>query len=360
MKPWLDMTMLILLVAVGSVGRAEEQKARVTLIGHKGWVYSLAFTADGKTLASASPYDGVKLWDVTTGKELPDERWHAQELRLQVKLWDVTTGKELRSLEALGPVALTGNGKFLATWWDNKIMVWEGATGKRRATLTRKETNALEGLAAGEQCLVFTADGKTLASGHADQVIHLWDVAAGKEKTALRHRGALFALAFRPDGKGLASAAANPAKLTEEYELKLWDTTTGKETIKLVSPAPAICLAFTPDGKTLAAGCIDGAVRLWDAATGKEQACLKGHAGYVDCIAFAPDGKTLVSVGDRTVMGWDVSSQKERAVLLLDVTPDHVESIGLAPDGRTLAVGDDFGGVRLWDLSKLFGRKPSK
>jgi WD40 repeat protein len=107
-------------------------------------------------------------------------------------------------------------------------------------------------------------------------------------------------------------------------------------------------VAFSPDGKTLASGSDDNTIKLWDVATGKEQATLKGHTAWVASVAFSPDGKTLASGGDTTVRLWDMEG-KELATLKGHTK--GVNSVAFSPDGKTLASGSQDKTIKLWDVS---------
>ena len=184
--------------------------------------------------------------------------------------------------------------------------------------------------------MAFSPDGKTLASGSSDRTIKLWDVATGKEQATLKgHTGCVYSVAFSPDGKTLASGS-------EDKTIKLWDVETGKEqatlkghTARGVSPwrsartarrwprgartrrsscgtwrrarsrppsrdtrTVVTSVAFSPDGKTLASGSADKTIKLWDVATGKEQATLKGHTGDVSFRGVQP-GRQDAGLGER-------------------------------------------------------------
>src|SRR5262249_44508275 len=125
--------------------------------------------------------------------------------------------------------------------------------------------------------VVFSPDGKTLASGSADHTIWFWDVAAGKEQATLKTAEySVDAVAFSPDGKTLASGIGG-------NKIQLWDVGTRKDTTLFykLSQYAAPLVVFSSDGKILASGgrCIRE-IRLWDLTTGKQTATLKGHDEY--------------------------------------------------------------------------------
>jgi RNA polymerase sigma factor (sigma-70 family) len=291
-------------------------EAGLTLSGHTDPVSSVALTPDGKTLASGSNDETVKLWDVVTGKErdtlkghdkpvfavafTPDGKTLASgSLDYTIKLWDVSTRKELRTLKGhtypVVALAFTRDGKTLASGsWDKTVKLWEVATGLEGGTF--------EGHTEPVSAVTFTPDGKTLVSAGYDETIRVWDVTTAKELRMLRgHVHEVRALALSPDGKTLASGGGKG-----EGQLKLWDLAIGKERVKLKGHAePVTSLVFTPDGRMLISGSRDGTLRLWDVATGKERDTLKSHTQPVSAVALTSDGRTLVSGGmDNNVQLW--------------------------------------------------------
>jgi RNA polymerase sigma factor (sigma-70 family) len=291
-----------------------KDRDQAILCGHTGRVFSVAFSPDGKTLASGSEDGTSKLWEVATGKDRATLKGHTQAVYSvafspdcktlasasmdgTIKLWEVATGKELATLKGhtnqVVSVAFSPDGKTLASGsWDKTIMLWDVATGKEQATLNGHTSYVYS--------VAFSPDGKTLASGSADKTIELWDVATGKEQATLNgHTNNVYSVAFSPDSKTLASAS-------KDGTIKFWEVATGKEQVTLKDSGWCWSVVFSPDGKTLASGC-----KLWEVSTGKEQTTLNGHHPTVYGVAFSPDGKTFASGDeDNTILLWDVRPQK--------------------------------------------------
>jgi WD40 repeat protein len=183
--------------------------------------------------------------------------------------------------------------------------------------------------------VVFSPDGKTLATGGTDHAIRLWDSATGKQRRLLLgHRSYLVALAFSPDGKRLASGAAH-----EPDRLRLWDLSTGKQLWSFRPPGRHVMVAaFAPDGRTVALANDGGLVMLLDAATGKEHFRIQGAYISPRGLAFAPDGRSLVVCSDfGPVQVWDLKTRKE-ALRIQGRPPDEVRSATFSADGKTLRV----------------------
>ncbi|MFG2825057.1 trypsin-like peptidase domain-containing protein [Kitasatospora sp. NPDC048365] len=211
----------------------------------------------------------------------------------------------------------------------------------------------LTGHTRGVNCVAFSPDGHTLATGGGNDSVRLYDVATGRTVTTLGgtggkflmgHSGDVDSVAFSPDGNILAATSRLSG-------VRLWDVVTGTTVATLAGPTHgAFSVAFSPDGHTLATGDSDNVVRLWDAATGSTVAALTGHTDDVLSVAFSPDGRTLATASsDGTARLWDIA----RGTTLSTLTghADDVYSVAFSPDGHTLATGGRDGTALLWDVT---------
>ena len=285
-----------------------------TLSGHSDYVFSVAFSPDGKVLASGSYDNTIKLWEVKTGR-----------------LINTLTGHS----DSVSSVAFSPDGQVLASGsLDKTIKLWEVATGRK--------INSLSGHSHWVYSVAFSPDGQVLASGSHDKTIKLWEVATGRKiNTLTGHSYPVGSVAFSPDGQVLASRSSDKTiKLREVKTGRLINTLSGHS-------HTVMSVAFSPDGRVLASGSFDKTIKLWKVKTGREINSLSGHSHYVYSVAFSPDGQVLASGSwDKTIKLWEVKTGRETHTLTGHSY--YVMSVAFSPDGKVLASGSQDKTIKLW------------
>jgi uncharacterized delta-60 repeat protein len=289
---------------------------------HSSYVNSVAFSLDGKILASGSADASIILWDVASHNQVATLKGHSSYVR---------------------SVTFSPDGKILASGsFDGSIILWDVASHNQLAVL--------KGHSSSVNSVAFSPDGKTLASSSADNGIILWDVASHNQLAVFKgHSSSVNSVAFSPDGKTLASGSGNNIGNADK-SIILWDVASHNQLAVLKGHSSSVnSVAFSPDGKTLASSSADNGIILWDIASHNQVATLKGHSSSVNSVAFSPDGKTLASSSaDKSIILWDVASRNQLSTL--KGHSSSVWSVAFSPDGKTLASGSDDANIILWDV----------
>jgi WD40 repeat protein/serine/threonine protein kinase len=352
------------------VWNARTGQETLTLHGHANWVLTVAFSPDGRRLATAGLDSYVKLWDLTTGRETLTLRGHRGAMRSlafspdgnrllssswdgSVRVWDATplqdgVGQELITLHGhqcgVRGLAFHPSGQLLASVGDDgRVNLWDLKRGL--AGITDRLLRTLDGSPGVVGSVVFSSDGGLLASGgsYRGGPLRVWDASTGKELHA--YLNTYSPVAFSPDHEHLA--AVGP-----DFGLEIRNARTGRKIHTLQGHSWAIwSVAFSPPPNfaRLASACCDGTVRIWDVTTGQEIKLLR-HTNLARCVAFNRDGRLLASAGwDRVVKIWDAQTWQLHREL-----PDPsggIESIAFHPTHRrVLAWGSMDGAVKVWNL----------
>ena len=298
---------------------------------HPGARNALAFSPDGRLLASAAGPNAVTLWDATTAEPV---------------------GEPLAGhTDAVSSVAFGGD-VLVSGSLDDTVRLWAPRAGDPLGTTLRGHQDSVTSVA-------FDPAGGLLASGGFDTTIRLWDPATGAPvgSPLVGHTDAVSALSFDPkafDPKASDPKGGRLASAGLDGSIRLWDTARGVPLgAPLLGHAGAVDdVEFSPDGVLLASAGDDATVRLWDPATGRQRGPpLAGHDDHVFAVAFSRDGTRLAAGdADGVVTIWDMTADNPRELRRLR-SAAPVRGLAFSPDGTTLATAEFDNAVRLWDLT---------
>ena len=320
-----------------------------------GRILTIAWSTDGRLLASGGQDAVIRLWDAEQGTLLQELHGHRDQVcklvfapqtpllasgsfDQAIKLWDVETGACRTTLEGhtgiVTGLAWAPDGRTLASAsYDMTIRLWDCQTWQCR--------HILQGHRDGVTSVAFLPGGDRLLSGSFDRTVRTWDVLSGQNvRTMAGYALALFALSWSPDGRFLLSGSS-------EATLTLWNVTTRAPVQVLRGHRQQVCaVAWSRAGNRIASGSYDQTVRLWDAQTGACTHILQGHTAAVSSVDWSFDGSFLASGGyDGSVRVWDM---QEGTSLVGREHTEPINAVMWSPDGTLIASAGDDGLVLVW------------
>ncbi len=332
-------------------------------------VHFVAVSPDGRRGLSTSSVDRtVRLWDLETGREIPNPRatdrstamldfnrlgglvWTAcfapDGNRLltvggnDARLWDLATGREAASFSPHGAVAAASfspdNRLVVTASWDNSAKIWDAASGKPLRKLAGAHTGYVNSA-------VFSGDGTRILTASDDGTARLWDVATGRplEVVFSGHQGRVRQAVFSPDDRLVVTAS-------DDKTARIWDTRSGRLRRVLEGHQwPVLSAACNQDASRVLTGSEDNKAILWNAQTGRAEFTLEGHTAAVTSVAFSPDGRrALTGSRDHTAKLWDTRTGKE--ILTLKGHQQEVTAVSFSPCGRYVLTASRDGTAILW------------
>jgi len=359
-------------------------KTVLELRGHQSSVGSVAYSPDGKYLASAAgarerdnsrevveDKQAARIWNASTGMQLALLRHQARVNSIawspngkqvvtaagvwgtdndnSARVWDAGTGQLVLTLAAnhgaVVSAAFSPDGKRIVTgeWWSTG-RVWDAASGKQLLTFDGGPAEVLP-------CVAFSPDGtRIIAGSSSSRTVHVWDSATGKELIALHgHNIDVITAVFSHDGLSIASGGA------WGDGLRLWEAATGRLSHLFCGDVGGFdTVAFSPDDSRLLTASEDGKCRVWNADACWSFPVLRGHQGSVCSAAFSPDDRRIVTACSNWENGSDNSARIYDASTgrLITVLQGHAASVNSAEysaDGRRIVTASSDQTARVWD-----------
>jgi len=350
------------------------QLSRVVRTVPQGGI-GLAVTTDGRRFATSGsdPEDGsITIWDTETGEESlvltgpdegrlplafsPDGRFLATSHGDgTVRLWSTTTGDELRVLRghegfATQP-AFSPDGRWLAAGGqDQTVRVWDLA-GKRKVRVLTGHQYTVASVA-------FSPEGSLLATAGGDFTARIWNLTDETPVTLTGHEWPVTDVVFSPDGTRVATSS-------NDGTVRIWDSRSGKQLRTFAAPVSLQAIDYSSDGTRIATVGANAVATVWDVETGRESLTLAGHVGLGANVAIAPDGdRLLTSSLDGTTRVWDISVSGGRDWVTVPGANRIYLGVAFSPDGSTFAAPAEPAGVSVWDTNTgekvmtLEGHKP--
>jgi len=278
------------------------------------FIWSVAYSPDGQTIAGGSLEGTVFLWQTGDGQAIQIYQGHSA---------------------LVYTLAFSPDGNLLASGSEDKtICVWDRQSGQLLYQLD-EQTGFVNSVA-------FSPDSTLLVSGSDDRTVRVWDAATGRARQRLEgHRARVMSVAFHPAGRLLASGG-------DDGRVQLWDLATGRALHSWALTEPVYTVAFHPAGAFLISGGTDALLRYWSLDTGELYRTLHGHKGDVWVVVPSRDGSLLASSGDTTVHLWD--AQRGDCVRIIYAHQKAITALAFSPDGKTIATSSQDRTLCLWDV----------
>jgi WD40 repeat protein/serine/threonine protein kinase len=295
---------------------SQSRRAILTLRGHTGGVFAVAYSPDCQRLATGGSDNTARIWDTATGRQITCLRGHKGPLN---------------------GIAWSPDGKRLATAsYDGTARIWDVATGQ--------ELRQLCGPGLPVVAIAWRSDGARVATTGNDMLFHIWDPDTGRELiTPQGEKSWGMALAWSPDGKKLALG-------TWKVDAAVFDGETGAKVMSLKGHTHGVLgVNWSPAGDRLATASWDGAVRVWDSQEGKQLSVLNEAQNFLHGVCWSPDGKHIAAGGgNRAVQIWNSDSGRARAVLRGDFS--DIRALAWSSDGASIAATAEAGSIHVWDV----------
>lgn len=335
-----------------------DQQRLLTLQGHTNWVRKIAFSPNGKMLASASEDSTVKVWDLTSGKCLHTLSEHTDSLHsiafspngsmlasgsrdLTIRIWQVSEGSCLKILPGhiggIISIDFSPDGKRLvSSGFDNLIKIWDVETGECLDTITEHEHWV--------GSTRFSPNGAFLVSGSCDRTVRIWNAENYQCLAILQgHTGWIWDAIWSTDNRLIASGGA-------DQTIRIWDGETGTCLNTLKGHNHQIWgIAFSPDNQIIASASEDQTIRLWQVSNGKCIACIYGHNNWAKTVTFSPNAQILASGHrDNTLRIWDMKSGE--CLREFKAYSQGLPAVAFHPNREIVAGGSQDATIKLWDL----------
>jgi eukaryotic-like serine/threonine-protein kinase len=295
------------------------------ILPHPAGVSAVAWSPDGRTLATACWGQPTRLWDVASGKSRGTPIKHGEAKPRGPALPVDTMG-----------LAFSPDGRMLLTVGYAKVELWDAVTGRRLAELNHRPAIVTSA--------AFAPDGRTILTSSTDGKVQFWDTSGKRFGEPLSLSTWVEAVTFGPDGRFFATG-------DKAGQIIVWETASRRPIVTLEHPGGVTALALGADGQVLSGG-EDRTARRWNLARSRNAFLVLEHQAPVKAVALSPDGSlALTGSLDRTARVWDMATGKAIGQPL--VHPGEVLSVAFSPDGRTIATGcgREQGDARVWDVS---------